>query len=438
MEEKSGLEKVIRNLLGNQADQGIPMGHSGDTVQSSAGEEAEDAPAVRLVNELIREAYKNNASDIHVEPGQKRLVIRMRMNGSLVVHTTMDMAFHRPVVTRIKLMAGMDIGEKRLPQDGTYHYEKGAISTDLRISSLPSVYGETMVLRLLVNDRDRELMNIRSLGMDEDQAEAFEDILKTPNGIILVTGPTGSGKSTTLYAGLNQISGRPVNVVTIEDPVEKLIPGITQVQVNPKAGLTFASALRSILRQDPDVIMIGEMRDEETASMGIQAAITGHLVLSTLHTNDSASAPVRLDDMGIPPYLTAASLSCIVAQRLVKLLCPHCRQETGLSDRQKRELARFTDRVPETLWTGKGCEFCRQTGYQKRRAIYEFLPVDETVREMILHRAPAGELRRWQERKGYKNLKDQILSLLYRGETDLEEAETILHSIQYKRKEEDE
>ena len=297
----------------------------GTVSELSFMERVESAPVVRMVNAVIEDAFHKNASDIHVEPGKNDLVIRIRINGDLMVHTTLKMEYHRPMITRLKLMAGMDIAEKRLPQDGKYHYERGEVSTDLRISTLPSVYGEKAVLRLLGNDRDNSLMDIRRLGMEEEQRTVFEHILKAPHGMVLVTGPTGSGKTTTLYAALNRMVKKKINIVTVEDPAEKVMEGMTQVQVNSKAGLTFASALRSILRQDPDVIMVGEMRDEETVDIGVRAAITGHLVLSTLHTNDCASTIHRLRNMGVPPYMAAASLSGIVAQRLVKLLCPNCR-----------------------------------------------------------------------------------------------------------------
>ena len=290
-------------------------------------EKVESAPAVRLVNTLIESAYKRNASDIHIEPGKEFLTIRFRIDGDLCMYTKMEMSYHRPVVTRLKLMGEMDIAEKRLPQDGKYRYEKEEMATDLRISTLPSVYGEKVVLRLLGNDRDSSLMDVRRLGMDEKQEEIFGRMLKAPFGIILVTGPTGSGKSTTLYAALSQLAEKKINCVTVEDPVEKLINGVTQVQVNAKAGLTFAMALRSILRQDPDVIMVGEIRDEETADIGVRAAVTGHLVLSTLHTNDCVSAVYRLQNMGIPFYMIAAATTGVVAQRLVKVLCPHCRRK---------------------------------------------------------------------------------------------------------------
>ena len=255
------LEKAIERVYGEEEE-------------GESAERMDSAPLVRAVNEIIEEAYERNASDIHVEPWKDRLTVRFRINGDLICVRSMELLYHSPIVTRLKLMAGMDIAQKRLPQDGKYHYERGGISTDLRISSLPTIYGEKVVLRLLGNNRDPALMDIGRLGMEEEQREVFDRMLRAPFGLVLVTGPTGSGKSTTLYAALNRLASGKLNIVTVEEPVEKMINGITQVQVNPKAGLTFAAALRSILRQDPDVIMVGEMRDEETVSMGIRAAIT--------------------------------------------------------------------------------------------------------------------------------------------------------------------
>ena len=381
-----------------------------------------------MVNSIIEEAFHRNASDIHVEPGQQDLTIRIRVNGDLLVHQVLGMEYHRPMVTRLKLMAGMDIAEKRLPQDGKYRYERGAVSTDLRISTLPSLNGEKAVLRLLGNDRDHSLMDIRRLGMEEEQQELFRDILRAPHGMVLVTGPTGSGKTTTLYAALNRMSRKKINVVTVEDPVEKIMEGITQVQVNPKAGLTFASALRSILRQDPDVIMVGEMRDEETVSMGVRAAVTGHLVLSTLHTNDCAAAVHRLRDMGVPPYMVAASLSGIVAQRLVKLLCPGCRAAYVPDGRERRLFRELSGAEPGRLWKPGSCSHCQGTGYIGRTAIYEMMEMDEPVREMILDNVPLSAIRSYQEKKGMKPLKAYALQMAERGETSMEEAEKILYS----------
>lgn len=402
----------------------------GSVSELSFMERVESAPVVRMVNAVIEEAFHKNASDIHVEPGKNDLVIRIRINGDLMVHTTLKMEFHRPMITRLKLMAGMDIAEKRLPQDGKYHYERGEVSTDLRISTLPSIYGEKAVLRLLGNDRDNSLMDIRRLGMEEEQRTAFEHILKAPHGMVLVTGPTGSGKTTTLYAALNRMVKKKINIVTVEDPAEKVMEGITQVQVNSKAGLTFASALRSILRQDPDVIMVGEMRDEEKVDIGVRAAITGHLVLSTLHTNDCASTIHRLRNMGVPPYMAAASLSGIVAQRLVKLLCPSCRQPYVPDERERRIFAERKKHIPDRLWRAAGCPLCGGTGYTRRTAVYEIMDVDEQIRAMILDKEPLSSIREYQEQKGSMPLRDHVLRMAAGGQTDMEEVEKMLYSVQ--------
>ena len=353
----------------------------------------------------------------------------MRINGDLIVHTTLEMEYHRPMITRLKLMAGMDIAEKRLPQDGKYHYERADVSTDLRISTLPSVFGEKVVLRLLGNDRDNSLMDVSRLGMTEAQREIFERILKVPHGTVLVTGPTGSGK-TTLYAVLSRIIKKKINVVTVEDPVEKVLEGMTQVQVNPKSGLTFATALRSILRQDPDVIMVGEMRDEETVSIGVRAAITGHLVFSTLHTNDCASTINRLRNMGVAPYMVAAALSGIVAQRLVKVLCPMCCREYEPDERERGLLEGLGAGKVDKLWKASGCPCCNGTGYSRRKAVYELMEVDEEVKFMITDNVLPKEIRTYQKKRGFRSLKENVVQMAIHGETSMEEAEKILYSAE--------
>ena len=361
-------------------------------------EKVESAPAVRLVNTLIESAYKRNASDIHIEPGKEFLTIRFRIDGDLCMYTKMEMSYHRPV------------------------------ATDLRISTLPSVYGEKVVLRLLGNDRDSSLIDVRRLGMDEKQEEIFGRMLKAPFGIILVTGPTGSGKSTTLYAALSQLAEKKINCVTVEDPVKKLINGVTQVQVNAKAGLTFATALRSILRQDPDVIMVGEIRDEETADIGVRAAVTGHLVLSTLHTNDCVSAVYRLQNMGIPFYMIAAATTGVVAQRLVKVLCPHCRRKIKAGQQTKRLLYEVSGKEAEEVWEAVGCEECLNTGYSHRRAIYEMFELNETTKNMIRDGETAEKIRRYQRERGFLSLQEQAAQMVMNGEMDMEEAEKVIYS----------
>lgn len=416
----NAVQKVNKEVLGS--------GYSREV--SAASERVEGTPIVKMVNTLIEQAYARGASDIHVEPMEDRLVIRLRVNGDLVEHTSMAMEAHRPIVTRLKIMGGMDIAEKRLPQDGKYRYDRGQVKTDLRISALPTIYGEKIVLRLLNSARDDCLMDVRRLGMTEEQEEIFERFIKAPYGLVLVTGPTGSGKTTTLYAALNRLVRRKINVVTVEDPVEKAISGATQVQVNVKSGLTFAVALRAILRQDPDVIMIGEMRDGETASIGVRAAITGHLVFSTLHTNDCAASVARLLDMGVVPYMAAAALTGVIAQRLVKELCPHCRREYEPDGRERELLGGTAPEPVKRLWKPVGCSRCGNTGYSGRRAIYEFMEVDEEIGGMIQKGASPREIRTVLRKNGSKSLREQARDLTIRGETSVEELEKIIYSVE--------
>lgn len=416
----NAVQKVNKEVQGS--------GHSREAC--AASERVEGTPIVKMVNTLIEQAYARGASDIHVEPMEDRLVIRLRVNGDLVEHTSMAMEAHRPIVTRLKIMGGMDIAEKRLPQDGKYRYDRGQVKTDLRISALPTIYGEKIVLRLLNSARDDCLMDVRRLGMTEEQEEIFERFIKAPYGLVLVTGPTGSGKTTTLYAALNRLVRRKINVVTVEDPVEKAISGATQVQVNVKSGLTFAVALRAILRQDPDVIMIGEMRDGETASIGVRAAITGHLVFSTLHTNDCAGSVARLLDMGVVPYMAAAALTGVIAQRLVKELCPHCRREYEPDGRERELLGGAAPETVKRLWKPVGCSRCGNTGYSGRRAIYEFMEVDEEIGGMIQKGASPREIRTVLRKNGSKSLREQARDMTIRGETSVEELEKIIYSVE--------
>ena len=416
----NAVQKVNKEVLGS--------GYSREV--SAASERVEGTPIVKMVNTLIEQAYARGASDIHVEPMEDRLVIRLRVNGDLVEHASMAMEAHRPIVTRLKIMGGMDIAEKRLPQDGKYRYDRGQVKTDLRISALPTIYGEKIVLRLLNSARDDCLMDVRRLGMTEEQEEIFERFIKAPYGLVLVTGPTGSGKTTTLYAALNRLVRRKINVVAVEDPVEKAISGATQVQVNVKSGLTFAVALRAILRQDPDVIMIGEMRDGETASIGVRAAITGHLVFSTLHTNDCAASVARLLDMGVVPYMAAAALTGVIAQRLVKELCPHCRREYEPDGRERELLGGTAPEPVKRLWKPVGCSRCGNTGYSGRRAIYEFMEVDEEIGGMIQKGASPREIRTVLRKNGSKSLREQARDMPIRGETSVEELEKIIYSVE--------
>lgn len=424
---------VYREQDLNSAVQKVNLELTGHGVSREAAEfreRVEGTPVVKMVNTLIGQAYAKGASDIHVEPADGQLVIRFRVNGDLIVHTSMTMEAHSPIITRLKIMGGMDIAEKRIPQDGKYRYDRGGVKTDLRISTLPTIYGEKVVLRLLNTSREDNLTDVRRLGMTGEQEALFERFLKAPYGLVLVTGPTGSGKTTTLYAALNRLVKRKINVVTVEDPVEKPITGAAQVQVNTKSGLTFATALRAILRQDPDVIMIGEMRDGETAAIGVRSAITGHLVFSTLHTNDCAASVVRLLDMGIAPYMAAAALTGVIAQRLVKELCPFCKKASAPGGRERALLAQVTERQADVLYRPAGCARCNHTGYSGRRAIYEFMEVDEEIKDMILNGAPPRDMRLVLRQKGAKSLREQAAGMVFAGETSMEELEKIIFSAE--------
>jgi len=386
-------------------------------------ERVDSAPVVKLVNSLILEAYQQNASDIHIEPQEHITKVRFRVDGDLIEHTDFASDFHSLLTTRIKIISGMNIAEKRVPQDGSFTVNNDFIHVDMRVSSLPTPYGEKVVMRLLGANRYIDY-NLPALGLSKQTMVQVEKALHIPHGILLVTGPTGSGKTTTLYAMLARLSRPQVNLVTVEDPIERRFNGITQVQVNPRAGLTFASGLRSILRQDPDVIMVGEIRDGETAEIAIRAAITGHYVLSTIHTNDALSTVTRLVDMGIEPYLVASSVKCIISQRLVKKICTHCKSEVEVSVTDNRLL--LTDY--KTSFVGKGCQHCNSTGYSGRTAVHEVLMIDQGLEELISRRASMEELRKFTRDRGMRMLRDEVLELIDKGVTTVEEGIRILYT----------
>ncbi|UTW56871.1 type II secretion system ATPase GspE [Kordiimonas sp. SCSIO 12610] len=340
----------------------------------------DDAPVIRLINGLIAEAVKNRGSDIHIEPYETGLSVRLRIDGVLKETLSLPVKLAPLLVSRIKVMARLDIAEKRIPQDGRISLTIGGKAIDVRVSTLPSRHGERVVLRLL--DRDQAHFDISDLGMEEKTRGRFEDVIKEPNGIILVTGPTGSGKTTTLYAGLSLLNDKTRNILTVEDPVEYALEGVGQTQVNAKVGMTFAAGLRAMLRQDPDVVMVGEIRDVETAEIAVQASLTGHLVLSTVHTNSAVSAVTRLRDMGVEPFLLASTVKAILAQRLVRRLCPHCKTPIE-ADGSTKKLLNLPADQSATIFKANGCPECNGTGYQGRVGLYELVIVDSKLQELI-------------------------------------------------------
>lgn len=380
--------------------------------------EVSDQPVIRLVNMMIEQAVLMNASDIHIEPEDNKMRIRFRIDGRLVVYMETGGDIISSVVSRIKFIGNMNIAEKRIPQDGRITYNHNGRKMDMRISVMPTVYGEKVVIRLLSTaglDFTKE-----QLGFLPENLSVFNKILSQQNGIILVTGPTGSGKTTTLYTALKDKRRTDVNIITVEDPVEAFIPGITQVQVNPKAGLTFASALRSVLRQDPDSVMIGEIRDEETAQIAVRVAITGHLVFSTMHTNDAPSAVIRLIDMGIEPFLVSASVIGVISQRLVRKICPRCKKSYTPNEQDLRFLE-LDENSAVTLYKGDGCDFCNRTGYKGRTAIHEVMPVTAEIRKAINEKRNMDELRELAASQGMISLQDNAKKLVLNGTTALHE-----------------
>ena len=385
--------------------------------EADSKDRVESAPIVKLATTIIENSYRADATDIHIEPFEKYTRIRIRVNGDLVELMNISSAVHSALTTRLKLISGMNIAEKRIPQDGRFTQVVDGTTLDVRVSSLPMVHGEKIVIRILSTGQIA-LRKITDLGMSEYNYQLFEHMLRVPQVVILVTGPTGSGKTTTLYAALGEIAKPNVNVVTVEDPVEKAIDGINQCQVNQKAGMTFAAALRSILRQDPDVVMVGEMRDSETADIGIRAAITGHLVLSTLHTNDAASTVIRLVDMGVAPYMVATSLIGVIAQRLVKVLCPECKRPR-MSTPEENELMG----VPQSIqiYEPGGCPSCNNTGYKGRTAIHEIIHCTTKVSSIIASGGTKEEIEKAARENGTKLLRDNASALVQAGQSSIDE-----------------
>ena len=377
----------------------------------------DEAPIIRLINALFAQAILENASDIHLEPYEKHMRIRFRIHGRLKQVMELDIKTAPLLISRVKVMARLDIAEKRIPQDGRISIQLGDRPVDIRISTIPSGYSEKVVMRLL--DRQVGRLDLSSLGMDEQQYQVFSELLKKPHGIILVTGPTGSGKTTTLYAALETLNQTKRNIMTVEDPIEYHIDGINQTQINTKIQMTFAKGLRAILRQDPDVVMVGEIRDNETAKIAVQASLTGHLVFSTLHTNNTISTIVRLLDMGLESYLLSSSLEAVIAQRLVRKLCPHCKAEIQIDDPDQLQLLGEDSAV--TLYQAQGCSKCAHQGYGGRVAIYELLLLNDALKQAIAQAKGEQEIRQIASAE-LVTLKDQAVELAKQGVIDFEEA----------------
>lgn len=384
----------------------------------------ENAPVVRIVKSLLVDAVKTKTSDIHIEPFENSVRIRYRIDGELKEITTLPKTIHSGLVTRIKIIGEMDISERKIPQDGRVGMRVEEKEIDMRISVIPTVYGEKIVIRLL--DKSGVIATKESLGFTDHNMQLLEKIMKVPEGMILLTGPTGSGKTTTLYALLRELNNITRNIVTLEDPVEYKLHGINQVQVNNKVGMTFAGGLRSILRQDPDVVMLGEIRDEETAQIAVRAAITGHIVLSTLHTNDTASTISRLVDMGVKKYMVSSAVVGVIAQRLVKRICPKCKEEYIPT---LREMLLLGLEHPQYLYKGAGCNFCGGSGYAGRMAIHEILVFDEEIRKMIDSEAPIDSIKTEARKRGLRTLNESARELVLRGDTTMEQMTKITYTL---------
>jgi type IV pilus assembly protein PilB len=443
---RSGIQKTIDRYYGmSQTIDAAAMDFTGEVgsviteISAFPGAAAEDAPVVKLVSMLIAQAITDRASDIHIDPEGNHIKVRYRIDGVLTEVRTLPREMHAPIVSRIKILANMDIAEKRMPQDGRFqaritHTDTGPVVTavfrerstlrmdgdttvDMRVSTLPVIQGETVVMRIL--DRTQIIMSLDGLNFGEAMLARFQKLIKRPYGMVLVTGPTGSGKTTTLYASLNTIDRKANNIVTVEDPVEYQVMGVNQVQVNPKAGVTFAGGLRSILRQDPDIIMVGEIRDRETAEIAIHAALTGHLVFATLHTNDAAGAVTRLIDMGIEPFLVESATIGILAQRLARKICEHCKKPYATTPELLKSLGIATAAV--TFYRGEGCPACKNSGYQGRVGLYELIEMNEALRGLIVAKAPSSAIKAAAAQSGFRTLRQEGLIKAAAGITTVEE-----------------
>ena len=425
----SEIDRCIKRFLGVGADTLQSMEQQAGDIQVIDAESdddldlssaAQDASIIKFVNQILTEAIESRATDVHIEPFEDQLRVRYRIDGVLVEANIPNSVrrYHAAIVSRLKILAHLDIAEKRLPQDGRIKLKIAGREIDVRVSIIPMVHGEAVVMRLL--HRTDTMIGPDHLGMAERDLKAFERLLDLPHGIILVTGPTGSGKTTTLYAGLSKINDIERKIITIEDPVEYQLKGINQIQVSAKTGLTFAMGLRSILRHDPDVVLVGEIRDKETAEIAVQASLTGHLVFSTLHTNDAPGASTRLVDMGVEPYLVSSSVEAVIAQRLVRLICRHCKVQTPESELHLlRE--EFGDLVPPVVHKGAGCRQCQGTGYRGRQGIFEMMLMSDDVRGLVLSRAPSYQIRQAAVKHGMKSLREDGWRLIREGMTTIDE-----------------
>lgn len=425
LEKYYGLKTIVEETLDRIRQQELTLikdeEEDLDQDERIAVDRTEEEPVVRFVNSLLVQALADNVSDIHVEPSKNIMRVRMRVDGKLREVPSPEKKLFLPIVSRIKILAGIDIAKTRTPQDGRFNIRDSNREVGIRVSTFPTIHGEKVVLRLL--DKSTALYGIDHLGLLRDDKEKIKNVLKRPYGFILSTGPTGSGKSTTLYAILNHINSVEKNIITIEDPVEYTLEGLSQAQVNPRAGLTFESGLRSILRQDPDVIMVGEIRDRDTAAIAVHSALTGHLVLSTLHTNDAPSAIMRLVEMGIEPFLVTSSVSCVIGQRLIRKICPECKESYYPAASVHKT---FQIREDVLLHRGKGCPACKYKGYRGRTGVYEVLIIDDDLRELIIAKAPSEVLKKKAHEKGMRFMRDDAVMKVLSGVTTLEEALTVI------------
>ncbi|HEU4504241.1 MAG TPA: type II secretion system ATPase GspE [Nitrospira sp.] len=412
----TGAEQVMEDIAASENLDKIA--HELDEPQDLL-DATDEAPIIRLVNSVLFQAVRQRASDIHFESFERGLVVRYRIDGVLYPILTPPKHLQSSIIARLKIMAGLNIAEKRLPQDGRFAIRTAGKDVDLRVSVLPTSHGERVVLRLL--EKENRLLNLTEMGFSPDRLRTIQQLIRLTHGILLVTGPTGSGKTTTLYAALSEINAPDKNIITVEDPVEYQLLGIGQMQVNPKINLTFAAGLRSILRQDPDVIMIGEIRDRETAEIAIHASLTGHLVFSTLHTNDAASAATRLIDMGIEPFLVASSVVAVLAQRLIRKVCPDCKQAYQPDDEELIRLGIVPGKTKPTFYRGTGCPACTQTGYRGRTGIHELLVLDDEIRRLIGNKADAAAIRQSAVSRGMVLLKEEAAEKIFAGITTTEE-----------------